>query len=309
MKYDVIAIGGPTGSGKSSIAFDIARKLDGEIVCCDSMQVYRGLDIGTAKDSIEEQKAVRHWMMDIADPDESFSVGDYCLMAGEILGEIISRGKVPVVVGGTGLYMKNLLDGTSFSEVTESSEEFRMSLETEFDIKGSEIMYGELCNKDPDYAASVKPNDRRRIIRALEIIRSSGKTVSETHIESRNGNGFNAFRIFINFEERSRLYDRINHRVDGMIDSGLIEEARNVYNHRESYKTAAAAIGYKEWFPYFEGTSSFEECSQKLKQATRNYAKRQLTWFRHQPGYVTMYPDVSAKDEIVDSIIKEMTEQ
>ena len=301
-----IAIGGPTGSGKSSLAMELAPLLDGEIVSCDSMQIYRGLDVGTAKPSKEDRDIVRHWLLDIKDPSERYSVAEYVSDAVKAIEYIESRGKTAIVCGGTGLYMSSLLSGTIFSDEVPRNEDLRNELRGIIDKRGTDELISEIRDADPEYADRLSCNDRSRIMRAVEIIRS-GHTPSEINSLS-HGNAPDSYRILVNCSSRDVLYRRIKERCDRMLEEGILEEARYVYENRASFTTAAAAIGYKEFFGYFEGSQSAEECLDLLKKATRHYAKRQLTWFRRESGFHTVYTDLSTPEEIAAEIIKKWKE-
>ena len=298
----VIAIGGPTGSGKSALAMALARMTGGEIVSCDSMQIYRTLDIGTAKPTPEEQKEVRHWLIDIRDPDGRYSVAEYVKDACSAIEDINSRGKAAIICGGTGLYMSSLLSGISFPEDTSADDELRKTLREEIGQNGTEGLLREVSEADPDYASRLNPNDVKRIIRAVEIIRS-GSTPS-IQIENSRGTGFpDAVRILVNCSERDILYRRIEQRCDKMAEDGIVAEAEYVYKNRDRFTAASAAIGYKEFFSYFEGRASLDECVSELKKATRHYAKRQLTWFRREPGFRVFNSDLADPDVMASQVL------
>lgn len=290
-KVKVLAICGPTASGKTAFAVQLAQHLNGEIVSADSMQIYKGLSIGTAKPDEEEQQGIPHYLMDFLEPDQLFSVADYVERAGRTIEEIDRRSHVPILVGGTGLYLSSLLDGVRFSPAKPVSAE-RLSLQKELSEKGIDYLYQELCRIDPEYAATVHPNNNVRVLRALELYRQTGKTMTQQRSESiPSEKPYNSRTICLCPRQRSVLYERIECRVNQMMEAGLLEEARDVYNHRNVYQTAAQAIGYKEFFPYFEKQKTLSECIDALKQATRNYAKRQLTWFRRMPDVLWLHPE------------------
>lgn len=297
-----IAIGGPTGSGKSSLAMELAPLINGEIVSCDSMQIYRGLDIGTAKPSVEDREKVTHWMLDIKDPSERYSVADYVADAGTAIEDINSRGRTAIVCGGTGLYMSSLLAGTVFSEEVPRNEQLREELSGIISEQGTESLISEIIQADPEYGGRLKKNDRSRIIRAVEIIRS-GHTPSEM-IRLSHGEMPQSLRILVNCSSREELYRRIEARCDRMLETGILEEAKYVFDNRESFTTAAAAIGYKEFFSYLEGRDSLQLCLDELKKATRHYAKRQLTWFRRENGFRTVFSDLDSSEKIAADLIK-----
>lgn len=280
----MIAIGGPTASGKTALSLALAKRFGGEVISADSMQIYRGLDIGTAKASAAEQAEVPHHLLDIKDPEEPFSVAEYVKLADACIRSLTGQHKLPLVVGGTGLYISSLLDGIAFAE-QKNDPALRRALQSRAEAEGSMALYQELAAIDPEAAAKIHPNNQGRVIRALELYRLTGKTMTQQKAESRPAQApYEALVFCLGAGERSALYERIDRRVDSMLQNGILPEAELVWKNREKYKTAAQAIGYKEFFAYFEGTASLEECVEKLKQASRNYAKRQLTWFRRMPG-------------------------
>ncbi len=280
----MIAIGGPTASGKTALSLALAKRFGGEVISADSMQIYRGLDIGTAKASAAEQAEVPHHLLDIKDPEEPFSVAEYVKLADVCIRSLTGQQRLPLVVGGTGLYISSLLDGIMFAE-QKNDPALRRALQSRAEAEGSMALYQELAAIDPEAAAKIHPNNQGRVIRALELYRLTGKTMTQQKAESRPAQApYEALIFCLGAGERSALYERIDRRVDSMLQNGILPEAELVWKNREKYKTAAQAIGYKEFFAYFEGTASLEECAEKLKQASRNYAKRQLTWFRRMPG-------------------------
>ena len=280
----MIAIGGPTASGKTALSLALAKRFGGEVISADSMQIYRGLDIGTAKASAAEQAEVPHHLLDIKDPEEPFSVAEYVKLADACIRSLTGQQRLPLVVGGTGLYISSLLDGIVFAE-QKNDPALRRALQSRAEAEGSMALYQELAAIDPEAAAKIHPNNQGRVIRALELYRLTGKTMTQQKAESRPAQApYEALVFCLGAGERSALYERIDRRVDSMLQNGILPEAELVWKNREKYKTAAQAIGYKEFFAYFEGTASLEECVEKLKQASRNYAKRQLTWFRRMPG-------------------------
>ncbi|MBQ9209837.1 MAG: tRNA (adenosine(37)-N6)-dimethylallyltransferase MiaA [Oscillospiraceae bacterium] len=274
----VIVICGPTASGKTKLAVEVAKAFGGEVVSADSMQIYKGLDILTAKPTAEEMQGIPHHMIDFLPPDKGFSVAEYVKMAGECIEDIHARGKLPVIAGGTGLYIDSLVDGIDFeSGIADST--LRSQLEEEARTKGKEHMHQRLCALDPKAADSIHPNNLIRVIRAIEINLLTGATVEENKIKSREkGTAYEPLLIGL-FPDRAVLYDRIDRRVDEMMAAGAPEEARRVYEKYDT-RTAFNAIGYKELIPYIRGEASLDECTDNIKLATRHYAKRQLTWFR-----------------------------
>ena len=277
---------GPTATGKTALGVALAQALDGEVISADSMQIYRGLDIGTAKVTPEETKGIPHHGVDSLPPDVPFSVADFTGLAGRLTREIAGRGRLPILVGGTGLYIQSFLYGVRFA-AEKAPEGLRAQLAAELAERGPAAMYAELQAVDPEAAAAIHPNNHVRVLRALEHFRATGRRLSEQKAASLPPERpYRALVLGLDFPDRAQLYRRIDLRVDRMLEAGLLEEAREVYDHRAAYQTAAQAIGYKEFFPYFEGTASLADCAEKLKQASRNYAKRQLTWFRHMDGVV-----------------------
>ena len=297
-KHPVLAVVGPTASGKTALGVALAEQFGGEIISADSMQIYKGLDVGTAKVTPEETCGIPHHGVDILQPDEPFSVADFTALAGALEREISSREHLPILVGGTGLYVQSFLYGVRFA-AEKTPDGLREQLAAELTQKGPEAMYAELQAVDPEAAAAIHPNNHVRVLRALEHYRATGKKLSEQKADSRPPEKpYRSLILGLDFPERAQLYRRIDLRVDKMLDAGLLDEAKLVYDHRQTYRTAAQAIGYKEFFSYFEGTAPLDACTEKLKQASRNYAKRQLTWFRHMDGVVWLdafAPDVTAR--------------
>lgn len=287
----VVAIGGPTATGKTALSVALAQKFGGEVISADSMQIYRGLDVGTAKVTPEECCGVPHHLVDILDPDTPFSVADFVSAADGCIRDITAAGHLPLVVGGTGLYITSLLNGLGFAP-EKGDPAIRAALEKRVETEGKEVLYRELQKVDPEYAATVHPNNLPRVIRALELYQNTGRRMSEQRKEARRSEPpYRSLCLCLGYRDRSLLYRRIDERVDRMLQAGILDEAHQVYEHRDTYRTAAQAIGYKEFFPYFEGTQPLEACVDKLKQASRNYAKRQLTWFRHQQDASWLYVD------------------
>ena len=290
-KPRVVAVGGPTASGKTALSVALARAFDGEIINADSMQIYKNLDVGTAKPSTEERQGIPHYLLDFLPPETPYSVADFTAAADPLIRDITARGRLPLVVGGTGLYITSLLSGMAFApEKTDPA--IRARLQARADTEGGAALYAELQRIDPDYAAQVHPNNLPRVIRALELFEATGRRMSDQRREARPAEApYHALCLCLTCRDRAVLYSRIDRRVDEMVENGVLDEARQVYDHRDAYRTAAQAIGYKEFFPYFEGTANLTECTERLKQATRNYAKRQLTWFRNQNDAVWLYVD------------------
>lgn len=270
---------GPTASGKTGLGVALARRLNGEVVSADSMQIYKGLSVGTAKVTPAEAAGVPHHLVDIAAPQQAFSVADYVAAAGQAITDIHARGRLPVVVGGTGLYISSLLAGVQFVQ-TPPTQDIRAQLAAEAEALGGEAMWRQLQTVDPEAAAAIHPNNTKRVLRALEVYRASGSTITAAAAQSLPAAPpYDAFIIGLRFAQRQTLYQHIDARVDGMLAAGLLAEARYVYDNRDDFHTASQAIGYKELFPYFAGEATLETCVEALKQASRRYAKRQMTWF------------------------------
>ena len=287
----MVAIGGPTATGKTALSVALAKEFGGEVVNADSMQIYRGLDIGTAKPTAEERQGIPHHLMDFLPPEAPYSVADFTAAAAPLIEQLNSAGKLPIVTGGTGLYITSLMKGTAFApEKTDPA--IRARLQTEADEQGSAALYARLQQIDPAYAEKLHPNNLPRVIRALELFEATGRRMSEQQRAALAAEPpYRSLCICLTCRDRAELYRRIDRRVDSMLQNGVLEEAKLVYDNRETYRTAAQAIGYKEFFPYFAGDMPLNDCTNRLKQATRNYAKRQLTWFRHQADGVWLYVD------------------
>ena len=308
-KSRVIAVGGPTASGKTALSVGLAKAFGGEIINADSMQIYKNLDVGTAKPSIEERQGVPHYLLDFLPPETPYSVADFTAAADPLIQEITARGKLPLVVGGTGLYITSLLNGMAFApEKTDPA--IRARLQERAEAEGGAALYAELQSLDPDYAAQVHPNNLPRVIRALELYAATGRRMSEERVNARPAEPpYRSLCLCLTCRDRAVLYDRIERRVNLMVENGVLAEAKQVYDHRDTYRTAAQAIGYKEFFPYFEGTGSLDECTARLKQATRNYAKRQLTWFRRQNDAVWLYIDEENVLDRACELVREFLQQ
>ena len=293
-KHPVLAVVGPTASGKTALGVALAQQFSGEVISADSMQIYKGLDVGTAKVTPQETCGIPHHGVDILTPEKTFSVADFTALAGEYIQDITARGHLPLLVGGTGLYVQSLLYGVRFT-AEKAPDGLREQLTAELEANGPEAMYAKLQAVDPEAAAVIHPNNKVRVLRALEHYRATGKKLSEQKADSLPPEKpYRSLILGLDFPERAQLYRRIDLRVDQMMEQDLLNEAKHVWEHRDTYKTAAQAIGYKEFFPYFAGESALAPCVEKLKQASRNYAKRQLTWFRHMEGICWL--DASAPD-------------
>lgn len=307
-KIPVIAVVGPTASGKTSLSIEIAKHFGGQVVSADSMQIYEKMNIATAKPTLEEMQGIPHHLIGFQPISQKFSVAEYVNLANSCIEKIHNEGDIPVVAGGTGLYIDSLLQNIQFSK-EESNEDIRKELTELFDEKGAEYMLGLLSEIDPETAERLHLKDKSRIIRALEIYKLTGKTLTEQKILSREEESpFDVLYIGINYRDRNVLYDRINLRVDIMLENGLLEEAKDFYD-TSSDTTACQAIGYKELAPYFKGEKELSECVEKLKQETRHYAKRQLTWFRKNENINWIYPDdYSSSKEMYDSVFNMVNE-
>ena len=280
-KIKIAAIVGSTASGKTSLSIELAKRYNGEIVSCDSMQIYRGMDIGTAKPTVEEMSGIPHHMIDVCDPNQKFSCTDYAEMALGAINDIASRGKLPILCGGTGLYLDSLLRGVR-DDGAESDPSFRDEMQNFADLNGAEALHTKLAEVDPEAAAAIHPNNIRRVIRALEVFHTTGMTKTRLDELSRGKeDAFDCLTIGLGYENRDILYDRIDRRVDEMIKAGLVEEAKELYKKGllAPDTTAGQAIGYKELLPYILSECSLDEAVETLKLDTRHYAKRQMTWF------------------------------
>ena len=278
-KPKVIVICGPTASGKTALSIELAKKINGEIVSCDSMQIYKDMDIGTAKPTIEEMQGIKHYMLDFVSPDERYSVADYKNQAKQAIREIIEKGKVPIVVGGTGLYVDSLIYEIEYQDI-KFDEKYRKQLEERSEKEGLEVLYNEDKKIDTEAIKKISQNDKKRILRILEIYNATGKNKTEQEKESRKNEVEFDYKVYAISWDREKLYDRISQRVDIMIDQGLIEEVQKIYSKYNKFPTAMQGLGYKEVLEYLEGKCNKQEMIDKIKQETRRYAKRQLTWFR-----------------------------
>lgn len=284
-KKPLLAIVGPTASGKTSLSVLLAKRLDGEILSCDSMQIYRGMDVGTAKPTLEERRGIPHHLIDLIDADAPFSCADYVRAASQAINEVTARGKLPILCGGTGLYLDALLRGGNFEE-TETDPALREELLAYAAQYGNHALHERLSEIDPESAAAIHENNVKRVIRALEIYRTTGMTKSEADRRSRIPDSpYRSLVIGLHYPDRALLYQRIGQRVDQMLADGLEEETRELLLRGvfDKNSTAAQAIGYKELLGYLRGEESLADATERLKIATRRYAKRQLTWFGARP--------------------------
>ena len=277
---NIICIAGPTASGKTALAVELAKELNGEVVSCDSMQIYRRMDIGTAKPTKEEMQGIVHHMIDVAEPDEDFSVSRYCEMASPIVDDITARGKTAIIAGGTGLYMDSLIRGNTFAPFPSTG--MREKLEAQADAEGMEAMLTWLRSVDPEAAAKLHLSDRKRIIRALEVYLETGETITEHNRRTQAiPPKYDPLWFGLDFADRAELYRRIDLRVGIMLEMGLVEEIKSLLSSGIPAKcTAMQAIGYKEFIAALDGRCTIEEAADQVRQSSRHYAKRQLTWFR-----------------------------
>ena len=278
-KPTVIVICGPTASGKTALSIELAKRIDGEVVSADSMQIYKDMNIGSAKVTPEEMDGIKHYLIDFVSPDERYSVANYKQDAKKAIEEIIAKGKTPIVVGGTGLYVDSLIYEIEYNDI-EIDEEYRKELESIKEAEGLEILYKMALKIDPEAMEKISSNDSKRIMRVLEIYHSTGKTKTQQELESRKKEIPYDYKVFAINMDREKLYDRINRRVDIMIEKGLVEEVEKLIEKYKKFPTAMQGLGYKEVRDYLEEKLSYEDMIEKIKQESRRYAKRQLTWFR-----------------------------
>lgn len=296
-KPKVIVICGPTASGKTALSIELAKKINGEIVSADSMQIYKDMDIGTAKPSIEEMQYIKHYLLDFVSPDERYSVAQYKKDAKNAIKEIIAKGKTPIIVGGTGLYVDSLIYEIEYNDI-ELDENYRKELEYLIDIKGLEELYKKAVEIDPVAMEKISQNDKKRIMRILEIYKATGKTKTEQEIESRKNPVEYDYKVFAINWDREKLYQRINKRVDIMVEQGLIKEVENIVKKYNKFPTAMQGLGYKEIVQYIEGNCTKDEMIEKIKMETRRYAKRQMTWFRKNKQTIWLDGQASIPENI-----------
>ena len=277
---NIICIAGPTASGKTALAVELAKELNGEVVSCDSMQIYKGMDIGTAKPTQEEMQRIVHHMIDVAEPDEDFSVSRYCAQAAPIVDDIVARGKTAIIAGGTGLYMDSLIQGNDFAPFPSTG--VRERLEQEAEAQGIQVLFDRLAAVDPEAAGKLHLSDRKRIIRALEVYLETGETITAHNRKTQLiPPRYSPLWLGLDFENRADLYGRIDRRVGLMLEQGLIAEIQGLLAAGIPPKcTAMQAIGYKEFVAALKGECTIGEAADQVRQASRRYAKRQLTWFR-----------------------------
>lgn len=304
MKPKVIVIVGPTASGKTALSIELAKKVNGEIVSCDSMQIYEDMTIGSAKPTKEEMQGIKHYMIDIVKPDQRFSVAEYAKQAENAIKEILEKNKKPIVIGGTGLYANSLIYGIEYKQI-EFDSKYRESLEEKAKTsEGLQELYEKASKIDEKAIQKISPNDKKRILRILEIYHQTGKTKTQIEEESRKNEVKYDYKVFAINMDREILYDRINKRVDIMIENGLIEEVQNLLKKYDEFPTAMQGLGYKEVVDYLNGIYTKEEMIEKIKQETRRYAKRQLTWFRRIEN-VTWLNGLDDIDKNIDIIMEE----
>ena len=310
MAPKILVITGPTASGKTALAVELALQHNGEVVSADSMQIYRRMDIGTAKPTKEEMRGVPHHMLDVADPAEDFSVARYVDMAAACVDNILARGRLPIVAGGTGLYIDSLLSGRTFAAF-EPDSSLRGELEARFDRAGGQAMLAELSQVDPDSARRLHPNDKKRIVRALEVYRTTGKTITQHNRETQAiPPRYDALTLTLAFRRREDMWARIDHRVDEMMEAGLVEEVEKLLHSGVPQRcTAMQAIGYKEMAAALLGGGDTAAAAEEIKLRSRQYAKRQLTWFRRNKAARWLYwdgtPDFAAALQASTGYMKE----
>ena len=301
-KPSVIVVAGPTATGKTNLSLQLAERYNGEIISADSMQIYKGLDIATAKASKAEQLAVPHHLIDFVEPSNKYSVAEFVKDANNAVLDINKRGRTPIICGGTGLYISSLVNGISFTD-EKTNTELRERLQNALLEKGAEAMLEIVRVNDPEYAQKLHLNDHKRIIRAIEIFETTGMNMSEhLALSVPAEKPYNATIIGLNFSSRKTLYDKINLRVEEMVNNNVELEAKMVYNNKDSWQTAAQAIGYKEYFPYFEGLVTFKEATENMKQSSRRYAKRQISWFGRVEDLDWVDPETTSFEKICNQI-------
>ncbi|MBP3597308.1 MAG: tRNA (adenosine(37)-N6)-dimethylallyltransferase MiaA [Clostridia bacterium] len=298
MKPKVIVIAGPTASGKTALSIEVAKKINGEIISSDSMQIYKEMDIGTAKVTKDEMQGIKHYLVDFVAPDKRYTVSNFKNDAEKAIEEILSKGKTPIIVGGTGLYINSLIYGIEYQEMN-FDETYRAELmkcaET---VEGLEKLYNRALEIDAEAMAMISPNDVKRIVRVLEIYKATGKNKTQNEVLSRQKGVKYDYKVFALNMDREILYNRINYRVDKMFEQGLIEEVKKLLLKYDKFITSMQAIGYKEVVEYLKNEISYDEMVEKIKQGSRNYAKRQLTWFRKNKEIIWL----NALDKIENNV-------
>ena len=296
-KNKVIVICGPTASGKTALSIELAKQINGEIVSCDSMQIYKDMNIGTAKPTTEEMQGIKHYLIGYVSPEERYSVADYKKDAKKAIKEIIEKDKMPIIVGGTGLYIDSLIYEIEYQDI-KFDEKYREKLEEEVNQKGLEELYKRAKEIDEKAIEKISPNDKKRILRILEIYHATGKNKTQQEIESRKKEVEYDYKVYALNWDREKLYERINKRVDLMIEQGLINEVKEILKKYNNFPTAMQGLGYKEVVDYLNGVLTKEVMIEKIKMETRRYAKRQLTWFRKNKQTIWL----NAEDKIQDNI-------
>ncbi len=289
-KPKVIVICGPTASGKTTLSIQLAQKINGEIISSDSMQIYKDMNIGTAKPDQQEMQGIKHYLLDFVEPNQRYSVADYKKDAENAIEDILQKGKVPIIVGGTGLYVDSLIYGIEYPNI-EFDENYRKELERRVEKEGLEKLYEKAKKIDPQAMKKISRNDQKRILRVLEIYNATGKTKTEQEIESRKNEVKYDYRVFAINMDREKLYDRINKRVDVMIQKGLIEEVENLLKKYNEFPTAMQGLGYKEVVEYIQGKVLKEDMIENIKRESRRYAKRQITWFKKNKQTIWIGPN------------------
>ena len=306
MKDKILVLAGPTAVGKTELSIRLAKALNGEIVSTDSMQIYKGMDIGSAKITEEEMQGVKHHMLDVVEPDKAFSVADYKEMAEKAIKDILSRGKLPILTGGTGLYINALTCNMNFTE-SEKDDEYRNQLNKLMDEEGPEYVHNMLKEIDPISYEAIHTNNRKRVIRALEVYKLTGKPFSSYNAgDDLYKSKYDVYYYVLNMD-RAKLYERINRRVEIMYEKGLLDECIKLKKlGYTSSMQSMQGIGYKEVLLYLDGLITLEESMDMVKQGSRNYAKRQLTWFRKDPRAVFLNKDEMSDNEILDKIVNDI---
>lgn len=288
-KPKVIVICGPTASGKTALSIELAKKVNGEIISSDSMQIYKDMDIGTAKPTEKEMQGIKHYLIDFVEPNQRYSVAEFKKDAENAIEEVLEKDKTPIVVGGTGLYVDSLIYGIEYPDI-ELDEKYREELEKRADKEGLELLYNEAKKIDPQAIEKISKNDKKRILRILEIYKATGKNKTEQEKESRKNGIKYDYKVFAINMDREILYDRINKRVDIMIENGLIEEVEKLLKKYTEFPTAMQGLGYKEVVEYLQGKITKEEMIENIKRETRRYAKRQITWFKKNKQTIWIGP-------------------
>ncbi|MBQ7921527.1 MAG: tRNA (adenosine(37)-N6)-dimethylallyltransferase MiaA [Clostridia bacterium] len=302
----ILSVAGPTASGKTGLSIALAKKWNGEVVSCDSMQIYKGMAIGTAAPTAEEMDGIPHHLIGICSPDDTFSAAEWTALARQCIDAISARGKLPILCGGTGLYLDSLTKISQFSENTGDSS-VREELQQIAEVQGAEVLHKMLSEIDPEAAEAIHPNNVKRVIRAIEIYRVTGMTKTETDKLQTAGNSlYREFRLILTYQNRDVLYERIDRRVGLMLDAGLLEEAKALYDSCSQTGTARQAIGYKELLPYFQGLCSLEEAADQIRQSSRRYAKRQITWFKRGSGYPLVMDNADGSMRSLSELLDEI---